>query len=300
MDLAFELRGRAATWRFETDGIRIRYQPGMMGPKLFKHLRERFVPHEALAGVLLQDRGRRPVLWLRLRQGACPLLAVAAGQLPEAADPYRLVLRPEDRERAALRAQELQDRIALNPDAERPAERFLLSAPHVPIVCRGMDGEAHFDGRTISFRWGMMASRAKRRAGDRSYSLAEVDGVEWTPPLMSSNGVGYLRLRLVGGGEGPSKPADDPSCMQLGMGQGDPMLAVLFGAAVLAALADRPAPPAELPAAEGTPRALPPGTLLAAAEEVAAAIRKLGELRDAGLLSEEEFQAKKAELLDRL
>ena len=29
-------------------------------------------------------------------------------------------------------------------------------------------------------------------------------------------------------------------------------------------------------------------------------IRKLGELRDAGILTEEEFQAKKAQLLDRM
>ncbi|MFC7105344.1 SHOCT domain-containing protein [Nonomuraea rubra] len=34
--------------------------------------------------------------------------------------------------------------------------------------------------------------------------------------------------------------------------------------------------------------------------QVAELIAKLGELRDAGVLSEEEFQAKKAELLSRL
>lgn len=36
------------------------------------------------------------------------------------------------------------------------------------------------------------------------------------------------------------------------------------------------------------------------ADEVIALIRKLGELKEAGLLSEDEFAAKKRELLDRL
>jgi len=42
-------------------------------------------------------------------------------------------------------------------------------------------------------------------------------------------------------------------------------------------------------------RGAPPGT----GPSPLALIRELGELRDAGLLTEEEFQAKKAELLER-
>jgi hypothetical protein len=49
---------------------------------------------------------------------------------------------------------------------------------------------------------------------------------------------------------------------------------------------------------DGTP--IGPQARSAAADDVLDQIRKLGELRDAGVLTDEEFETKKAELLDRL
>jgi len=50
-------------------------------------------------------------------------------------------------------------------------------------------------------------------------------------------------------------------------------------------------------ASDARPRKPPPP---GAAPPPVESIRQLGELRDAGLITEEEFQAKKAELLDRI
>lgn len=58
-----------------------------------------------------------------------------------------------------------------------------------------------------------------------------------------------------------------------------------------------PAQPAPAPAAPAPTRAAPEGP---SSDEIMGQIRKLGELRDAGILSEDEFQAKKTELLGRL
>lgn len=53
--------------------------------------------------------------------------------------------------------------------------------------------------------------------------------------------------------------------------------------------------PAEISASEG-----PTPTGVAASTDIPEQIRKLGELRDAGVLTEEEFEAKKKDLLDRM
>jgi uncharacterized membrane protein YdbT with pleckstrin-like domain len=59
----------------------------------------------------------------------------------------------------------------------------------------------------------------------------------------------------------------------------------------------RASEPAPAPAAPATPAPTPE---IDTADEVAAALARLGELRDQGVISPEEFEAKKAELLSRL
>ncbi|WP_344877814.1 DUF4429 domain-containing protein [Nonomuraea antimicrobica] len=268
------LAGRGCTWMFGTQSLTIAPDPGK-APKLMAELGPRVIPYAAIAEVTLAP-GRRGTVVLRLepRRGADPVMAVAAGQLKEAADPYRLVLPAEKETLADYYAEELR-----SARTERgPAPRFLVDAPPPPRTFKGWDGAATFDGESITFTWFWSgASSAKYAAGDQRYSVADLSGVEWHAPEGAS---GCLRLKPRGR-RMPTDPNKDPASVMFGLGWGATHKSLPFAAAVLAAVTpDEPS------------RALPPA-------RTAELIVKLGELRDAGLLSEEEFQAKKTELLSR-
>lgn len=286
MGFALELAGTNASWFFDTGQIAIRYATGMRANALLKALREIRVPDRALAGVTVTG-GRKPVLALELRPGADPLLEAAAGQLPDAAQPYRLVLRGDQLELAEHYAEEIRGRIALNPDADRPAERFLLPGPPPPRRTKAYDGVGTFDGTTVSFRWDWMgASSAKYKTGDRDYPISRLAGVQWAAPGLVS---GYLRLLPVDAPPSRMDPTHDPLALTFGLGWGTVADSLPFAACVLAAIRSQP----EVVGMSTVPATSP-------TDEVVAAIRKLGELRDAGLLTEDEFQRKKTELLDRM
>ncbi|MCP2262165.1 protein of unknown function (DUF4429) [Streptoalloteichus tenebrarius] len=312
MGMGLELRGQNATWVFETDSVRVRYGTGIRVPALLKELREVVVPDVALAGADVSVGSRRTILQMRLRQGACPLLEAAAGQLGEGSDPYRIVLRADQADLAEHYAEDLRTRAALNPAADRPAERFLLPGPRPPRHVKAYDGNGVFDGKTVAFRWMWSgASSAKWRAGDQVFPVSDIVDVEWAAPGVLS---GHLRVRLRGDGDDVRRldPDQDPRALTFGVGYGLTHESLTFAAAVLYAIADHRtvvrAAPEAVPAVSA-PAALPPPppppSLSGSGggpsvDEVIATIRKLGELRDAGLLSEDEFQRKKAELLARL
>ncbi|MBB5084918.1 DUF4429 domain-containing protein [Nonomuraea endophytica] len=272
------LAGPEVIWGFERDALRIR--PGSKPNKLLAELGERVVPHSAIADVSLEP-GRRGTVVLRvtLRRGADPVTSVAAGQLAEALDPYRLVL-PADKETLAdYYADELRSAIT----SREPVEHFLVAAPPVPRSFKAWDGAATFDGEHVTFTWFWSgASTAKYSAGDQRFRVADLEGVEWHAPIRAS---GSLRLK-VRDRVAPSDPNDDPASVMFGLGWGATHKSLPFAAAVLAAIP-----------AGGGPKPL---AARHTAAEITELIAKLGELRDAGLLSPEEFQAKKAELLSRM
>ncbi|MGK3943793.1 DUF4429 domain-containing protein [Streptomyces caeruleatus] len=278
------LAGFHAAWEFESDSVLIRYERGIRTPKLFQALGERRIPLEAISGVTLTP-GKRGTVVLRAepRPGADPLMEAAAGQLKEGCDPYRLVL-PADKETLAeYYADEL--RALLKEDAE-PAERFLVPAPEVPLQFKAYDGKATFDGRTVHFRWFWTgASSAKWKAGDQSFPVSELTGVEWRSPEVFEG-----HLRLLSGEPGPDQADQDPAAVVFGLGYGPVHESLPFAAAVLAAVRQR-GPTAAVPAA-GVPRRDP--------ADIAERIRHLGELHQAGLVTDEEFSVKKAELLAEL
>lgn len=293
------LAGFHAAWEFESDSVLIRYERGIRTPKLFQALGERRVPLEAIAGVTLTP-GRRGTVVLRVepRPGADPLIEAAAGQLKESGDPYRLVL-PADRETLAeYYADEL--RALLTEPGSGPAERYLVAAPEAPLHFKAYDGKASFDGRSVSFRWSWTgASSAKWKAGDQSFPVADLGGVEWRSPEAFE---GYLRLlpRDTAASPAPAVPlvpaapavpqADqNPAAVVFGLGYGPVHESLPFAAAVLAAVRDRgPATPVPVPAPRRDPA------------DIAERIRHLGELHQAGLVTDEEFSSKKAELLAEL
>lgn len=178
------LAGFHAAWEFESDSVLIRFERGIRTPKLFQALGERRVPLEAIEAVTLTP-GRRGTVVLHAvpRAGADPLMDAASGQLKEGCDPYRLVL-PTDRETLAeYYADELRAR--LTEDAG-PPERYLVAAPEAPLRFKAYDGKAAFDGTAVSFRWFWTgASSAKWKAGDQSFPVAGLSGVEWRSPRSS-------------------------------------------------------------------------------------------------------------------
>ena len=208
------LAGFHAAWEFESDSVLIRYERGIRTPKLFQALGERRIPLEAISGVTLTPGKRGTVvLHAEPRPGADPLMEAAAGQLKEGCDPYRLVL-PGDKETLAeYYADEL--RTLLKEDDE-PAERFLVPAPEVPLQFKAYDGKASFDGRTVRFRWFWTgASSAKWKAGDQSFPVSELTGVEWRSPEVFEG-----HLRLLRGEPGPVQADQDPAAVVFGLGTG--------------------------------------------------------------------------------
>ncbi len=278
------LAGIHATWEFESDAVVIRFERGIRAPKLFQTLRERRIPHEALASVTLAP-GKRGTVVLHAvpRPGADPLMEAAAGQLKEACDPYRLVLPAEREVLAEYYRDELRAR--LRPDG--PSDGFLVAAPEGPQSFKAYDGKASFDGSSeVQFRWFWTgASSEKWKAGDQTFPVRELSGVEWRSPEVFD---GYLRLLTRSGDPQPAQADHDPAAVVFGLGYGPVHESLPFAAAVLAAVrgAGRAVAPLE------AERRDPAG--------VAERIRHLGELHQAGLVTDEEFAAKKAELLAEL
>ncbi|MFB8771236.1 DUF4429 domain-containing protein [Streptomyces broussonetiae] len=279
------LAGFHAAWEFGSDSVLIRYERGIRTPRLFHALGERRIPLAALAGVTLSP-GRRGTVVLRAepRPGADPLIEAAAGQLKEAHDPYRLVLPAERETLAEYYADELRARLDDDPG---PAERHLVAPPEAPLQFKAYDGKASFDGTTVHFRWFWTgASTAKWKAGDQSFAVTELSGVEWRSPDALD---GHLRLLPRDGGTAAVQADQDPAAVVFGLGYGPVHESLPFAAAVLAAVRERAT--AAVPAA-AVPRRDP--------ADIAERIRHLGELYQAGLVTDEEFSSKKAELLAEL
>ncbi|MGW8376328.1 DUF4429 domain-containing protein [Streptomyces sp. ODS28] len=295
------LAGIHSTWEFDTDSVLIRFERGIRTPKLFHVLGERRVPYEALSEVELAPGGKRGTVVLRAvpRAGADPLLEAADGQLKEANDPFRLVLPAERETLAEYYATEL--RAVLGPDARKPADRHLVPAPPAPLNFKAYDGKASFDGDAVSFRWSWTgASSAKWKAGDQRFAVADLEGVEWRSPEAFN---GHLRLR-VRGTEAPGEADLDPASVVCGLGYGLVYESLPFAAAVLEAVrATEPSAVGSTPCT-GAAGGVAPGAAGAAGRpdpaDIAERIRHLGELHAAGLLTDDEFTEKKAELLAEL
>lgn len=279
------LAGFHAAWEFESDSVLIRYERGIRTPKLFQALGERRVPLEAIASVTLTP-GRRGTVVLRIepRPGADPLMEAADGQLKESCDPYRLVLPAERETLAEYYADELTARLT----EKGPAERHLVAAPDAPLRFKAYDGKASFDGTAVSFRWFWTgASSAKWKAGDQTFPVADLSGMEWRSPELFE---GHLRLLCRDAADAQPPEADqDPAAVVFGLGYGAVHESLPFAAAVLAAV--RRCRPADGVSVR-VPRRDP--------ADIAERIRHLGELHQAGLVTDEEFSSKKRELLAEL
>lgn len=299
------LAGIHSSWEFDSDSVLIRFERGIRTPKLFHVLGERRIPYEALSRIELAPGGRRGTIVMRAvpRAGADPLVEAADGQLKETCDPYRLVLPAERELLADYYVSEL--RSALGPDAAEPAPAHLVAAPEPPLSFKAYDGKARFNGKEVSFRWFWTgASSAKWKAGDQTFAVGELEGVEWRSPEVFK---GHLRL-IPRGAASPALRAfpgvevdQDPAAVVFGLGYGLVHESLPFAAAVLAAVREAEPVPALDTATAPNPTGPGPGASdRRDPADIAERIRHLGELHEAGLLTDEEFSAKKADLLAEL
>ncbi|WP_103501552.1 MULTISPECIES: DUF4429 domain-containing protein [Streptomyces] len=290
------LAGIHSSWEFDTDSMLIRFERGIRTPKLFHVLGERLVPYAALSAVEVVPGSKRGTVELLAtpRAGADPLIEVADGQLRHAANPYRLVLSGEREDEANAAVERI--RAGLARDAHLAADRFLVAAPAAPLAFKAYDGKVGFDGKTVSFRWFWTgATSAKWKAGDQSFQVGELAGVDWRSPEVSG---GHLRLihrgldgRAIEIGTPP--PADqDPSAVVFALGYGLVHESLPLAASVLEAVRetepDLLGPPDSAREARGNPA------------DIAERIRHLGDLHSAGLLTDDEFTTKKRDLLSQL
>ncbi|MEU1800521.1 DUF4429 domain-containing protein [Streptomyces sp. NPDC019937] len=334
------LAGFQTVWEFDTDSVLIRFERGIRTPKLLQALGERHIPYEALSAVDLAPGKRGTVVLRAVpRPGADPLMDVADGQLKEGYDPYRLVLPAERASLAEYYAEELRGALGPGADTAAESHLVAAPPPPLSFKAydgkASFDGKAV----SFRWFW-TGASSAKWKAGDQRFRIDELAGVEWRSPENRGSGGaaakasgtapaedpeapgpdakapagkgpagkgsapkggrhGHLRLVPRGAEDQPAgRPDHDPAAVVFGMGYGLVHESLPFAAAVLEAVrASAPAPSAECsPAPARTPAA--PARRDPA--DIADRIRHLGELHTAGLLTDEEFSAKKAELLAEL
>ncbi|GAA0458435.1 DUF4429 domain-containing protein [Streptomyces stramineus] len=285
-------------WTFDGDTIRI--VPGReRGVHLLRQtLGELAVPLEAVSGIAFEPGRRSGRLRLRLRPGADPLGQAAQGRLPDAADPYQLKVDPDRSGVAEYFVDAVRNALLLEQVPDGPADRYLLPGPPVPLSVSAGDGMAAFDGERVRLEWNWTTEDSKSSAGAQSFPLSEISTVEWLPSAGLENG--YLRFVTARSAPG-LPPKYDPRSVELFGFKKDPLMA-LVAAAVLARL-PHPSGPREAAPADAAPKALSaPAAGADRAEDHDALLRRLrelGELRSAGILTEEEFTAAKQAVLKR-
>ncbi|MEV6751958.1 DUF4429 domain-containing protein [Streptomyces sp. NPDC051214] len=293
-----EIIQRDGTWTF--DGETLRLVPGRDKnvSLLRKTLGELAVPLGALAGIAFEQGKKSGRLRLRLRDGADPLLQAAGGKLGDAADPYQLAVDSDRYGVAEYVVDEVRNALLLEQVPTVPCDSYLLPGPPVPLSVSAGDGTASFDGETIRLEWNWKTEEAKSASGTRTLSLSEVAGVEWQPAVGLENG--YLRFTVR---HAPTKapPKYDPNSVELWGFKKDPLMA-LVAAAVQVRL---PHPAASAEPSEAPPALAAPAVPSAAPAEddhdaLLRRLRELGELHQAGILTDEEFSLAKQAILKRM
>lgn len=308
-----DIISRDGTWSFDGDAVRI--VPGSKAHPVRTALGEFAVPLEAVAGVSFEPDRKGGRLRLRLRTGACPVLRAADGRLKDASDPYQLVVEKDRTGVAEYLVDEIRNALLIEQVPEGPVDRFLLPGPSVPVSGGGGDGTASFDGEAVRLTWNWKAEESKEAVGAVTIPLSEVTGVRWIPSIGLENGA----LRFDRGGAVSVSPAKfDPYSVELwGLSKRE-YTAVLVAAAVLVRIPASGGAAALAAPAEAAAPALGQGPVPAAAESpVPAAVpasapasddhdvllrrlRELGELYQAGILTDEEFATAKQAVLKRL
>ncbi|MCX4823275.1 DUF4429 domain-containing protein [Streptomyces sp. NBC_01142] len=291
-----EIIQKDGTWTFDGDTVRIVPGSDKSVSLLRKTLGEVALPLGALAGISFEAGRKSGRLRLRLRDGADPLLQITGGRLEDGSDPYRLTVENDRTGVAEYFVDEVRNALLLDQVETGPVEGYLLPGPALPITVGAGDGTATFDGERIRLEWNWKTEESKTSGGSRTFGLEDVEAVEWLPSIGLEHG--YLRFAVS---NAPTKvpPKYDPYAVELWGFRKDPLMA-LVGAAVVARMPHpyAPAPVDALPRQE--PAALTSASGGADHDTLLRRLRELGELRQAGILTDEEFATAKQAVLKHL
>lgn len=283
-----EIIQKDGTWTFEGDAVRI--VPGSdKGVSLLRRtLGEVTVPLQALAAVSFEPGKKSGRLRLRLRDGACPLLQITGSRLDDASNPYVLTVENDRSGVAEYFVDEVRNALLLDQVPQTPVDAYLLPGPALPITVGAGDGTATFYGDRIHLEWNWKTEDAKAANGARTIPLDDVLAVEWFPASGLENG--YLRFVTAASTKAP--PKYDPYSVELWGFKKDPLMALVAAAAV-SRMPHPSAAPAEPPAKTAPPETPDHDALLRR-------LRELGELHQAGILTDEEFTTAKQAVLKRM
>jgi len=151
------------------------------------------------------------------------------------------------------------------------------------IHARGVNGQITIDGHWLTIERKGFRGRVGHSKGDRRIPLGSITAVQVRPAGSFANG--FMRFTVPGSPElrgGLQNASKDENAVIFNKSQADDFERVQLAveAYIVAQRSGR--------------------TPAAAAPDVPEQIRKLGELRDQGLLTDEQFEAKRDELLSRM
>ncbi|RKS05484.1 putative oligomerization/nucleic acid binding protein [Nocardiopsis sp. Huas11] len=316
-----ELVGEQAVWRFDGESIAIRYETkGWSRSPLLKQLGHLELPVGLIGTVDFRPsggkRGKGWLMQLKLRERTDPYAAVGA-MLDDKSQPFHL----SGPARTELVAEYLADQIRFAAErhtAEPDPAAATALVPELPLHVQTSEGTATLDGTALRLVWsGVQASSRKKKAQRREYDLADVSSFEWVP----SDGWewGFLRVVTRQNSEPDAKPGKDLRCLLADDGA-EGYQALLMAATATAHLWAR-GPAGGAPGRAGATAGWL-GSARTAIAQISAGvpalgersaerapadtawiyeqIERLGELHTKGLLTDEEFATKKAELLARI
>ncbi|GHF85187.1 DUF4429 domain-containing protein [Streptomyces griseosporeus] len=291
-----EIIQRDGAWAF--DGQVVRITPGLhRSVPLFRQTYgEVAVPLEAVAGVVYEPERRRGRLRMTLREGADPLLQATGGRLPDAADPYRLVVDVDRAGIAEYVAEEIRHALLLEQVPKEPTAAYLLPGPPVPVSVRSSDGTVSFDGTRVRIDWADTSDRVKRATGPRIIDLGDLLQVEWLPN--SGYEDGFLRFVTRETVFSKLPPEKDPYALDLWGNVRRDLLTALVATAVTARLSHPSARTGGAwPDRDRPPGAAGPPSRSDHHDVLLRRLRELGELHRDGVLTDEEFARTKAVVL---
>ncbi len=150
------------------------------------------------------------------------------------------------------------------------------------LIGKGVGGQLEVDGEWVTIkRKGVLAKATHGLAGEKRIPISSIMAVQWKAPGMSN---GYIQFTVPGGVEskkGLLQATEDENTVMFTSRHKDE-----FGAIrdyIEARIASRSS-----------------GGSAPSGESAIDKLKKLGELRDAGVVSEAEFELKKRELLDEI